>query len=503
MVISISICYTLDHPYCKDSNHTEMTSHKPLTLFRLIMINIIAVESLRNISITAQAGWIIVTFYIAAGIFFLIPCILLTAEMATGYSQNGGIYLWTKEAFGARIGFIILWLQWIYNLVWFPSICGFFAGIIAYIIAPWLALDPHDMVNNPWYMITMSLCMFWLATIVNTFGIKTSSTVSIVGAIVGTLLPMLLMIGLASIWLICNPVINEPVQLHDFIPRASNISHWGLFLTVMFSLLGLEMSSIHAGNVAKPQKNFPRALAISGLVILCSLMLSNIAMFVINHHAGQDIDMVTGLIASFRYFFEQFNIPWMSSVIALTLIIGSFSTMSAWIMGLSRAFTVAAEDGLVSKKLAQCNHHGAPSKVLILQATIFSVFCLSYLLMPSVNSAYWFLSALTAQLAVIAYLGMFAAAIKLRIKNVTKNNQFKIYGGIKGTIITAGFGLTGCIVAIAVGFIPTSEVTMSVWAFDFMLIIGIVLALILPCAITWNYQKPSTEDNVVDLMLKP
>ena len=469
----------------------QINSRKPLTLFRLVMINIIAVESLRNISITAQAGWVIVTFYIAAGVFFLIPCILLTAEMATGYSRNGGIYLWTKEAFGARVGFVILWLQWIYNLVWFPSICGFFAGIIAYIIGPWLAIEPSDMFNNPWYMITMSLCMFWLATMINAFGIKTSSTISIVGAIVGTLLPMLLIISLATIWLISSPVIHVSVQLHDFIPRVSNINHWGLFLTVMFSLLGLEMSSIHAGNVTNPQKNFPRALAISGLVILCSLVLSNIAIFMVNYHTGQAIDMVTGLMASFYYFFAQFNLAWVSSIIALMLVIGAFSTMSAWIMGLSRAFTVAAEDGLISKKLAECNSHGAPSNVLILQAMIFSIFCLSYLLMPSVNSAYWFLSALTAQLAVIAYLGMFAAAIKLKINNAPKPKQFQIYGGVKGTAITAILGLSGCVIAIIVGFIPTSEVTMSVWIFDAMLIVGIVLALILPCVITWRYQKPS------------
>ena len=59
------------------------------------MINIIAVDSLRNISITAQAGWIVITFYVLAAIFFLIPCALLTAEMATGHTKNGGIYLWT------------------------------------------------------------------------------------------------------------------------------------------------------------------------------------------------------------------------------------------------------------------------------------------------------------------------------------------------------------------------------------------------------------------------
>nr|WP_239986781.1 APC family permease [Fastidiosibacter lacustris] len=466
----------------------QISSTQSLTLLRLVMINIIAVDSLRNISITAQAGWVVVSFYIFAAIVFLIPCALLTAQMATGYSKNGGIYLWTKEAFGAKIGFVVLWLQWIYNLVWFPSICGFFAGIIAYIIAPWFGMNPDFLVSNPWYIISMSLCMFWLATIVNLFGIKTSSTISVIGAIVGTLMPMLLIIGLALFWILSGQPMLKPSAISDVLPSFANINSWGLFLTVMFSLFGLEMSSIHAGNVNNPQKNFPKALLISSVVILLSLVLSNVAIFTVNSNNTGHVDIVTGLMASFSYFFAKFNMPWMSSIIALTLVLGAFTTVSAWIMGLSRAFTIAAEDGLISKRLAQTNTYNAPSKVLILQALIFSIFCLSYLLMPSVNSAYWFLSALTAQLAVLGYIGMFAAAIKLRVTNPIKLGQYQIYGGVKGTIVMSSLGFISCLVAIIVGFIPTSDVTMSTFNFDLLLVTGIVIALAFPYVLTRNYS---------------
>lgn len=467
----------------------QISSTKSLTLLRLVMINIIAVDSLRNISITAQAGWVVVSFYVLAGIVFLIPCTLLTAQMATRYPKNGGIYLWTKEAFGAKTGFIILWLQWVYNLVWFPSICGFFAGIIAYIIAPWFWVSPNELVMSSWYMISMSLCIFWLATIINLFGIKTSSTLSVIGAIIGTLMPMLLIIGLALFWVMAGNPILKPQTLSYMLPNLANISSWSLFLTVMFSLFGLEMSSIHASNVKNPKKNFPKALLISSIVILLSLILSNIAIFTVNSDTGGQINIVTGLIASFNYFFTQFNMPWMLDVIALTLVLGAFTTLAAWIMGLSRAFTIAAEDGLISKKLAQTNKHEAPSKVLILQGIIFSLFCLSYVLMPSVNSAYWFLSVLTAQLAVLAYIGMFAAAIKLRGQSLPTSGQYVIFGGMKGTIIIASLGFIGCIIAISVGFIPSSDVTMSVLNFDLLLLVGIVIALVIPYFITRNYQE--------------
>ncbi|MFZ9036250.1 MAG: APC family permease [Francisellaceae bacterium] len=467
----------------------QINSTKTLTLFRLVMINIIAVDSLRNISITAQAGWVVVTFYIIGALIFLLPCALLTAEMATGWPKTGGIYLWTKQAFGARIGFSVLWLQWIYNLVWFPSICGFFAGVIAYVVAPMMHINPDTLVSNPWYMIVMSLVMFWLATIVNLFGIKTSSTISVIGAIVGTLLPMILIILLALYWFGSGQPIANPPTVEKFIPSFANMQSWGLFLTVMFSILGLEMSSIHAGNVKNPQKTFPKALLISSSVILLSLILSNIAIFSVNAEGGDQVNIITGLMASFSYFFDKFNMPWMSVIIALTLILGAFTTTSAWIIGLSRGFMVAASDGLIYPSLAKTNKYEAPARILILQGVIFSLFCLSYLLMPSVNSAYWFLSALTAQLAMLAYIGMFAAAIKLRMNNPIKPGQFEIFGGIKGTIVMAAVGFFACLLSIAVGFIPTADVDMSGWIFDAMLAIGIIISLLIPFIITQKYEE--------------
>ncbi|MDE4945142.1 amino acid permease, partial [Francisella tularensis] len=77
----------------------------------------------------------------------------------------------------------------------------------------------------------------------------------------------------------------------DFIPSGNNISSWALFITVMVSLFGLEMSAIHAAHVKNAKKNFPRALLISGSVILGSLSLSNIAVILVSSQIQRgDVD---------------------------------------------------------------------------------------------------------------------------------------------------------------------------------------------------------------------
>ncbi|APC97979.1 APC family permease [Francisella frigiditurris] len=469
----------------------QILTSKKLGLIRLVMINIIAVDSLRNISITAQAGWIVISFYILAAIFFLIPCALLTAEMATGSSdETGGIYIWVKKAFGKRFGFVILWLQWVYNLVWFPSICGFFAGVIAYVMAPLLGQNANDLVSNPWYMMSMSLVMFWSATAINLFGIKTSSTVSTLGAVIGTLLPMIVIILIAFVWSTTHTNNITMPSLNDFVPSGNNVGSWALFITVMFSLFGLEMSAIHAANVRDAKKNFPRALLISGFVILLTLILSNIAVILVSEQLEiGDVDIVTGLMVSFHYFFSQIGMPWLSYFIAITLIFGAFTTTSAWIMGLSRAFMVVSKDNLLPAVFSQTNKNDAPDKILVFQGLIFTIFCFFYIFMPSVHSAYWYLSDLTAQLAVIAYMGMFATALKLKLTQPLQEGQFEIFKGAIGTFVMSTLGIIGCVIAVVVGFIPLDNSEMSVLYFDSLLLGGIVLALVIPYVFTLKMAK--------------
>ena len=61
--------------------------------------------------------------------------------------------------------------------------------------------------------------------------------------------------------------------------------------------------------------------------------------------------------------------------------------------------------------------------------------------MPSVNSSYWILSALTSQLALVFYLFMFAAAIRLRYRNADTPRAYRIPGGKIGIWVVAGAGI--------------------------------------------------------------
>ena len=445
---------------------------KAISLFALMMINVIAVDSLRTLPISAQYGLSLIFYYVIAALLFFIPSALITAELATGWPTTGGVYVWVCEAFGLKWGFLTIWLQWIYNVVWYPTILAFIAGTLAYLINPHLA-------DNKTYTLIMVLTLFWAATILNCLGMKVSSWLSILGATLGTLLPMLLIIGLGIFWVIAGHPIQLTINKAAFLPDLSNIDNLSFLVAVLFGLMGMEMSAVHAGDVKEPHKNYPRALLYSALLIIVTLLCGSLAIALVV--PAKQIGLVTGLIDAYAIFFNAYHLNWMIDVIAVLIVLSSLSGVAAWIIGPTRGLWVAAQAGSLPAIFAKVNDKGAPVAILILQGIIFTILCSLFIFMPSVNSTYWILTALTSQLALLFYILMFAAAIKLRYKDAQTPRTYRIPGGNFGMWLVAGIAIITCIAVIFVGFLPPSDLHItSVFTYEMILIGGIIIFSVPP-----------------------
>ena len=165
---------------------------KTLGVFALAMINVAAVLSLRNYPSMAVYGWSSIGWYILGTITFLLPLTLAGAELATGWPKGGGVYLWVKEAFGEKSGFIAIFCEWSNNLVWFPTVLAFIASTFAFAINP--ALE-----NNNIYMFLVMMIAFWGTTIISNMGEKVSSRFGSFGVIAGSIIPavFIIILGLA------------------------------------------------------------------------------------------------------------------------------------------------------------------------------------------------------------------------------------------------------------------------------------------------------------------
>lgn len=446
-------------------------SKRILSVFSLVMINVIAVDSLRTLPITAKLGFSLVSYYLIAAVIFFIPVALVAAELATAYPNTGGIYVWVREAFGRRVAFITIWLQWIYNVVWYPTIMAFIAATIAYLFDPTYA-------NNKIYLLGTITALFWLFTVLNCFGMKVSSLISTLGASLGTLLPMLGIAILGGIWIYEGRPIASNSSI-SMLPDLSSLSNLSIFIAVLFGLLGMEMSAVHAEEVKNPQRDYPRALLYSTILIFGSLVLGSLAIIIVV--PSSSLSVVSGLIDSYAVFFKAYNLSWMTPITAGFIILGGLSGVSAWIIGPTKGLLVAARDGCIHQKFTETNRHGVPVYILVAQAIIFTMLSSVFILVDSINGAYWLLSVMCGQLALLVYVFMFAAAIKLRYTQPEKLRSYKIPGGLFGMWCVAGSGILCCIGTIILGFVPPEQIPINdIVFFESFLFCGIILFVLIP-----------------------
>jgi glutamate:GABA antiporter len=454
----------------------QFANGKMLSVFTLTMINVIAVDSLRTLPISAEYGAALIFYYVIAGLLFFIPTILVTAELATGWPTTGGVYVWVSEAFGKKWGFLTIWLLWIYNVVWYPTILAFLAGTLATLIDPSLS-------NNKMYTLSVILLLFWGATWLNCLGIKISGWVSVVGAVVGTLIPMSLIIGLGILWV----VQGNPSQLHfdksSLLPHLNNLNNLGFLTAVLFGLMGMEMSAVHAGDVKDPQRNYPRALKYSAIIILLTLVGGSLAIATVI--PNQQINLVSSLVEAYTLFFNAHHLSWMIPLVVGLIILSSLAGVSTWVIGPTRGLWVATEQGNMPSYFARLNSRGAPTRILMLQGIIATLLCGVFLLMPTVNTSYWILTALTSQLALLYYLFMFAAAIRLRYRAKAKPRTYRIPGGTIGVWLIAGAGFITTFGTIILGFMPPADLHItSIKTYEMILAGGMILLSVPPLFIS-------------------
>lgn len=451
------------------SYNSYMTKKKRgLSLFAITMINIIAVDSIRTLPIAAQFGFSLVFYYLIGGLFFLIPSALIAAELGTAWPETGGLYIWIKEAFGKKTGSIIIWLNWIYNLAWYPTIMALIAGISAYLINP-------DLATNKYYMITIILGLFWLATFLNCLGMHVSSWISTAGAIFGTLLPMLFIIVLGFIYYFQGRPLAIDINASTFFPQETGMDNLAFFSSILFGLLGLEMAATHAREMKNPKRDYPKSLFFSVIAILASIILSSLAIAIVVPKG--ELNLVVGLLQAFQLFFETFNIPYFTYIIAIAIILGALSAVSAWIIGPTKGIMVASKDGTLPKFLTKQNRAGAPSNALITQGVIVTILSTFYLFMPSVNSTFIFFSIITAQLAMIVYITLFAAGIYLHHKKGEVKRSFKIPFGNFGIWLVGLAGISISTFAFLVGFVPPKNALIeNVYLYE-ALLVGVMIAI--------------------------
>lgn len=457
-------------------------SKRVISIFVLAMFNVSIMASLRNLPLIAELGYSMIFFFLAVSLLFLIPCALVSAELATGWSKSGGIYIWVREALGDRWGFFAIWMQWVHNVAWYPAILSFIAATLAYIFSPTLA-------SNKVFIQTVVLIIFWGMTLVNHFGIKTSSLVSTIGVIAGTIIPGIFIISLALIWVTGGNPLNISFSPKAIIPDFGHLSDLVFLAGLFLAFGGFEVSTAYAGEVKNPQKNYPRAIMISALIVFFLIIFGSLAIAIVI--PKEEISLVSGLMHALNIYFSHFHLSWMLPILGVLLILGAIAEINSWIIGPVKSLYTTSIHGNLPPFLQHLNKHGVPTSLLLFQAIIVTIVSFIIIYMPTVSTAYWILTAMSAQIYLIMYILMFISAIVLRYTHPHIPRLYQIPHPHKGMWIVSSVGLIAALFAIFIGFIPPSQLdTGSLLSYDGLLILGLISMIAIPLLI-FQFRKPS------------
>ncbi len=453
-----------------------------LSVFVLAMLNVSMMASLRNLPLVAEYGLSALVYFALVALFFLLPCALVSAELATGWAKTGGVYIWVREALGDRWGFVAIWMQWVHNVAWYPVILAFVATSLAYVIGP-------HLVESKIYVLTVVLVGFWSMTLFNYLGIKTSSWFSAVGVILGTIAPGVLVITLGLIWWISGNPLQTPISTAALVPNLSSVGNIVFLAGLFLAFAGLEVSAAHAGEVKNPQKNYPRSIIIGAIITFCLFMLGALAIaFVIPR---EQINLVTGLLEAFNTFFSFWNLQWILPIIGILLIIGAAAEVNAWIIGPVKGLYATSIHGNLPPIFQKVNKHGTPTNLLFFQALIVTVTSCVILFMPTISSSYWILSALSAQTYLVMYVLMFISAIRLRYSRPHVPRVYRVPFHYPGMWIVGSMGILASLFAITIAFIPPTQIPIGNPVFyESFLLVGFFVMLGIPL---WIYQLRKPE----------
>lgn len=434
----------------------------------LAMINLAIIYSVRGLPLMAEEGFRAISYMILAAVLFLIPVSLVTAELSSTWPPRGpgGVYVWVREALGERWAFLAIWLQWSENVIWFPTVLSFIAATLAYTFSPQLA-------NNKVYTLTVILVIYWGGTLANFRGMKTSAWISSLG-VVSTLVTTGLIITLALIWVFQGNASQIHFSARSLIPDFSRVENLVFLAGALVIVSGIEVSAAHSAQVKDPKSSFLKAILFSVIVSLAAIIVGSLSIAVVVPQ--KELSLVAGLMEAFEMFFGAYHLKFLAPIVALFIVAGSLGEVAAWIVGPSKGLLVSAKDGLLPPLLERTNDNDIPVNILLFQAVIVTGLVFVFLFMPSVNSAYWILTALTVQIYLIMYLLMFVSAIVLRYTQAFTFRPFRIPMGNFGMWVVVIIGTVGSLFTFFLGFFPPSQLdTGKLLYYEAFLILGILM----------------------------
>lgn len=434
---------------------------KKFKLFDAILAMVCVILVTEACAPTAAIGNSQYFWWILLFLLFFIPYGLVSCELGTTYKDEKGIFTWVKKAFGNKWASRVSFYYWINFPIWIASVTVLVISILEKILNLTFNLSIKFMIE----IIFIGLVCLPGMT-------RLSRHKKIINF--GTIIKVILMTGLGiiGIYTAITKGSATTFTLNSFLPEF-NLQSLSFLSVIIFNFIGFEILATFQKQIKKPQKEFPKIVLISGILIALFYMLTSFGLSVAI--PKEELSLATGLIESYEILLG-INGGIVINIISIMFIITLFVSLLSWCEGVFLEAKAASDVGGMPKVF------GYKTKKGYLLGGSLITFIASVLIIltePFINSnVFWNFFALNLITLLLTYLPMFLAFLELRNKDKALERPYKVPGNKIIINLITYIPTIILVLAIILTILPTSFDYNSLME-KVPLMIGTILSIII------------------------
>jgi glutamate:GABA antiporter len=413
----------------------------------VFLFYIVSGLSLRWIASAAAAGQSSIAVWVLGFCGFFLPLAGCVLELSSRFPDEGGLYIWTREAYGEFAGFMAAWTYWMSNLPYFGAVLYFAASSLLY-----AAPGAQHLANTNTYFLVFTISMLVLITVLNVIGLGVGKWLNNLGA-VGMALPVLILIALGVVSFFRFGSATH-FTLAGAVPRVQvrDLIFWS---TIFFAFSGCECASFMGDEIKDARRVVPRALLLAGVVITLGYIAGTVAMLVAL--PSSSISGLGGFMTAIDFLCRRLGLASLIAPVALLVGISNVGAAAAYLSSTARLPFVVGINHYLPAVFARIHSRWkTPYVALIAYGLAGILFGVLSQLGTSVKATYDLLVSMSLIAYFIPYLFVFASMIRLQSRPYPPG-ALRLPGGKRLAIPLACVGFFSTTGAIILAAFPAED----------------------------------------------